>query len=320
MVIIKPKVLIACTTYNKNEKYLKAYLKGIESQTYKRHELVFCDNSKDDKFAKRLEGLGYTVLRSKPNDIIHWAVRDAMNVLRDYFVKHHYDSMWVLEADQVPPPDALEKLVKADKPVIGVPYILNKNNDIICCHDPVHHQILTYGELLIMSKKVKDGIIRVWGVGHGCVLAKRWVIEKFSFRVDDEDGKIPGASPDTWWYVDLWRAKTLVFCLASMMTDHLRIQEQGEIGKDAIEIGKLIFVRCKNDYWNSATWDNVSMMKGQVKKLPRFVSPITYDAIHNQGLLIEVNVVKELEGKEEEERKRKENKVTYKQKHNKEGE
>ena len=143
-------------------------------------------------------------------------------------------------------------------------------------------------------------------------------MEKLSFRVDDENGKTPGASPDTWWYVDLWKMKIPVYCLTSLMSDHLRLSPVSEVGKDAIELDRVIFVRCKGDYWNSATWDNVSMLKSQIRKLPKFVSKITYDALYQQKLLYEVDAVKDYEDKITAIEERKKSKVEYKTKHSKE--
>jgi len=295
-----PKVMIACTTFDGTRKYFNAYVENLKKQTYKKWELVFCDNSKEEGFAEEIRAKGFKVLRSPSNPIIHIAVRDAMNNLRDYFLENQFDLMWILEQDQLPPPEALEKLVKADKQVIGLPYLLNNNNDIVCCHDFNTHQIMTYRELTLAgsAKPSSNGIIRVWGCGHGCVLVKRKIIEKFKFRVDDENGKMPRASPDTWWYEDLWKAKVPVHCLTTMMSEHLRITKGGEEIENGIVLDKPVFVRCKGDFWNSATKDRVHVMKGQIVKLPRIISPITYDAIYNQKLLVIVDAVKEKKNKE----------------------
>ena len=304
-------ILIACATYKGAEQYLIPYIEGIRSQTFTDYELVFCDNSDTDEFAEKLKEFG-TVLRSPSNKNIHEALELAYNKLRDYFLAGDYTHMWIVEADQVVQPDALERLLKEDKDVIGCPYPLNQNNDIVCVHDPVTENIYKVSDIKL--KVHKEGpVFQVWGCGHGAVLAKRHVLEKIPFRIDEKN-KL-AASPDTFWYQDIKKAGIKVYCLGDCWTDHLRISGGGieyPTGIKTYELPELTVVRCRGDFWNSGINPKFFIMKGQKKVLPRIIDEITYQAIQN-GLLIKIDPVADEESKRlvEEELERK--KLSYKQ-------
>lgn len=304
-------ILIACATYKGAEQYLIPYIEGIRNQTFTDYELVFCDNSDTDEFAEKLKEFG-TVIRSPSNKNIHEALEMAYNKLRDYFLAGKYTHMWIVEADQVVQPDALERLLKEDKEIIGCPYLLNQNNDIVCVHDPINETIYTVGDLKLRASK-EGNLLRVWGCGHGAVLAKRKVLEKLPFRIDHKN-KL-AASPDTFWYQDIKKEGFEVYCLADAWTEHLRITGntiEYPAGIKTYELPELTVVRCRGDFWNSGINPKFFIMKGQKKVLPRIIDEITYQAIQN-GLLIKIDPVADEESKRlvEEELERK--KLSYKQ-------
>jgi len=283
--MIKPKVLIVSPTYNKTKKYLYAWTEGIKAQTYTNYDILFCDNSNDGgEYAKELEEHGI-VIKSEPDPVIHYALEKAYNKIRDYFLENQYDAMWIVEADQVPLPDALERLIEQDKLVVGCPYFLNKNNDIVCVHDYKTEQIYNWKEIELLMKDKTNKCLKVFGCGHGAVLAKRSVLERVAFRVES---KI--ASPDTWWYVDLKKENIGVYCLTDCMSEHLRVTDrfsQIPEGTITFTFEEPTVVECSGDFWNSADWQHFFILRGQQKLLPRVISKITWDAIQ-QGLLRKV--------------------------------
>lgn len=303
--------MIACATYRGAERYLIPYIEGIRNQTFTNYELVFCDNSIDDEFAEKLKSYG-KVLRSPSNKNIHEALELAYNKLREYFLSSDCTHMWIVEADQVPQEDALERLLKADKDVVGCPYLLNPNNDIVCVHDVITENIYRVGDIKLKVNK-EGPIFQVWGCGHGAVLAKRKVIEKIPFRIDEKN-KL-AASPDTFWYQDIKKAGIKVYCLGDCWTDHLRISGGGieyPTGIKTYELPELTVVRCRGDFWNSGINPKFFIMKGQKKVLPRIIDEITYQAIQN-GLLIKIDPVVNEESRKLIEEEMLKKKLSYKE-------
>lgn len=266
------KVMVACATYNQQKKYLKAYIQNLNSQTYKNFEIVFCDNSNDNgEYAETLSEYG-KVLRSPPDKIIHIALEKAYNKLRDYFLEHDFDYMWIVESDQLPPVNALEELIKENKDIVGCPYFLNRQNDVVCVHNVLTTEIYNYNELLLHAGNKK--CVLVWGCGHGAVLATRQVIKAIKFRVDEKYS----ASPDTWWYEDI-KGKFLVYCRVDLLSEHLRLLN--DFDEELILIEEDIWVKAKNDFFNSGTRHKFFVDNREFKKLPRYIDKITFDALGN---------------------------------------
>lgn len=315
--MFKPKVLVVSPTYSGSKRYLHSWLDGIQQQTYTNYDILFCDNSNDEGvYAEELSQYGI-VIKSTPNPNIHLALVEAYNKIRDYFLVNQYDLMWIVESDQVPPPEALEELIKADKPVIGCPYFLNKNNDVVCVHTPDTLQIYNWSDLQLRIDKENKTILHVGGVGHGAVLAKRDVIQKISFRIDEKN-KL-SASPDTFWYIDLKQHNIPVYCLTSCFSEHLRItnsQQEYPEGIQTIKLDDFIVVKCKGDFWGNGlpgSRGRFIIGKGQKKLLPKTIDIITYNALQS-GLLIKIDPVADDKAKQLLEEKLKEEKLKYKKK------
>lgn len=263
------------------------YITALKKQTYKEFDILFIDSSPEehgDFRGKLLKYGGVINIEAGPN--INGVLLRAYNEARKYIASNiQYDYAWFLEADQIPQPETLEKLVATKLDVVGAPYLLDANLGVVCVYDYKTEQVLNATDIELM----KDGPQQVWGVGHGCVLINRTVLDKIPFRLKKEENihEALNAAPDTYWYIDLKKAGINVYVLPRLWTKHLRTEDQTPYKKGFIKLEKPTFVKCRNDYWGNGQEPKFFIMKGQVKRLPDYIDEITKYAL-DTGLLIEV--------------------------------
>jgi hypothetical protein len=120
-----------------------------------------------------------------------------MNKARDIFLKGDYDLFFTIEADMIVPEDCLERLV------------LTLNHADVAygfyCSRHTSKRWLVFDETgsdmnPVLQKKVLDNwgkIIPSWGMGFGCTLIKRKVLEEITFRIVER-----GAAADAYFAQD----------------------------------------------------------------------------------------------------------------------
>jgi hypothetical protein len=119
----------------------------------------------------------------------------AYQHIREIVLAGDYDALLTVEHDMVPPPDALEKLWALNVPVAYGVYLLRHGTKVLSAWE--YNGDRTLGESLSLHPRrlpdVKAGEpMRVSGVGFGCTLIRREVLERFPFH----DGGDEGQSPD----------------------------------------------------------------------------------------------------------------------------
>jgi hypothetical protein len=116
--------------------------------------------------------------------------------LRDVFLAGNWDALLTVEHDMVPPVDALDKLVALDVPVAYGVYLLRHGTKMLNAWE--YNGTRALGESLSLHPRRMPDIttgkpIRVSGVGFGCTLIRRDIVERFPFH----DGAATGATaPD----------------------------------------------------------------------------------------------------------------------------
>ncbi len=169
------KVLLYCPLYPKSPRIYARSLQSIFTQDYPEPiEMVF---GKHDG-AK----IGINDLVEKHNRARQWALEDG------------YDALFLVEADIILPYDALSRLVAVDSDVAYGLY----------CGRHGNHQWLAFSELRKNTGKSYDlnrrwcaanwgQVIETKGVGMGCTLIHRRVLEQIEFRVN-------GSMADDWYF------------------------------------------------------------------------------------------------------------------------
>lgn len=117
----------------------------------------------------------------------------------------NYDAMLTVESDIIPPEDALLKLASCDRPVAYGAYIMRRGEPALNLryHAPGQKQaeigqsLTRYPDLV---RSAGSQPILVSGVGLGCTLIRRYVLESISFRMGAH------SHCDWWLAVDCLRA------------------------------------------------------------------------------------------------------------------
>lgn len=106
-------------------------------------------------------------------------VAHARNMMVEGFLKSDATHLWMIDADTIPPPDALEKMLKAGKPVVtGITPILKNNRTTSNVYLDISGESASLEE---MEKHAEKGEwVDVLGCGASCLLIERRVIEKLS--------------------------------------------------------------------------------------------------------------------------------------------
>jgi hypothetical protein len=152
---------------------------------------------------------------------------DPRNVLEQYkairadFLAGDWDALLTIEHDMVPPPHAIDALVETGAPVAYGVYLLRHGSHVLNAWEYVGTRNL--GESFTLARYGRQtGIRRVSGVGNGCTLIRREILERFPFH----DGGGAGQSPDLPFAVDCVRADVLQVAHFGVLCGHV---EQGRI-------------------------------------------------------------------------------------------
>jgi len=138
---------------------------------------------------------------------------------REVFLQGRYDAMLVVESDIVPPPNTLQDLAAMEVDLAYGCYLL-KPHRIVNVFELYTQPASNIGESLSIwpgkwQEALKQGIVPCSGAGFGCVLIKRWVLERVEFRVEWPQN---GAHCDSFFTQDVYKlgakmaASTAVLC------------------------------------------------------------------------------------------------------------
>ncbi len=122
-------------------------------------------------------------------------VTAQMNRGRELVLDGGYDAMLAVEHDMLLPPDALQKLIDAEAPVVYGVYLFRHGAPILNTYEKYPGKSQNVGESLSLKPKklmsaMKNTLVEVSGIGFGCTLIRRDVLEQieFSHREGDMQG------------------------------------------------------------------------------------------------------------------------------------
>jgi hypothetical protein len=126
-----------------------------------------------------------------------YPVPDGRNVVAQYaairadFLSGDWDALLTIEHDMVPPPHALTALLATGAPVAYGVYLLRHGSLVLNAWEYIGSTNM--GESFTLNRGPRpSGVVRVSGVGFGCTLFRRNVVEAIPFS----DGGDAGQSPD----------------------------------------------------------------------------------------------------------------------------
>lgn len=150
---------------------------------------------------------GYTTLDNKGNidPLGRENLKEKQNRARDIVLNNNYDYLLFIEEDLIIPPDAIHLLLACNSDVAYSLYPFRRYPFMLSCWLGTNENEIYGYPLDLFSNVMKDNwnnILDCDGVGFGCTLIHRSVLETLSFRIgwNDKEGDIPHS--DTWFAVD----------------------------------------------------------------------------------------------------------------------
>jgi hypothetical protein len=237
----QPRVLIGTPTYEGKEYCRKDFIANVNRITYKNAKFIMVDNSKGTSYAAKLRRDRINVVRTPRGRNSRDALANASNYLRDKVLKEGYDYLLMLESDIYPKPDVIQSLMSHMQTdsfrlqdgvrVVGAPYnITDGKSERLCVFIPARDEKMNLMGTRMLTEEeastfLTGGLKQVHGMGVGCTLIHRSILEQFPFwysELDDDrmQHKEVRKHPDVYFYLDMHNNKIKVFCDTSQYCLH----------------------------------------------------------------------------------------------------
>ena len=114
------KVLVGCPTYHNKEYALEQYAKAIKALKHDDFEMdiLLVDNSPTNEFMEKIKAAGLPVIKGPWKTKARDRVVASRNLLRKKVMDEGYDYFLSLEADVIPEPDTLQRMMAHKKRVV----------------------------------------------------------------------------------------------------------------------------------------------------------------------------------------------------------
>lgn len=110
-----PKILVACPTHKVKEYAFQRWIDNIKNLTYPNYEVLVVDNSPDDSYVNKWKDkipMLYLPDTNQDPQKMGERICKSMAVIKDHFLKGNYIYWMNIEADNIPPKDVIETLLK----------------------------------------------------------------------------------------------------------------------------------------------------------------------------------------------------------------
>ena len=210
----KVKILLFCPTYKLASGELAIHKETLESV----EKLTIPDGVE----------LEVEISTNNPNKITGNSKQDHENTLYQYryarqrILSGDYDYLFTVEHDMIIPEDALTKMLATDADVIYGLYLLRHFKPVLNALRSVNSRwpdasLTMFPE--IVKKAKAQGWIEVSGVGFGCTLIKRRVLEKLDMRRSEIGGH---PCPDMPLAADCMRNGFKQICRFDVICGHIK--------------------------------------------------------------------------------------------------
>ena len=195
----QPRVLVGAPISDHHEYCWDTFVQTLKSLTYPNFSILLIDNSKDEKFYKKVQK-EFPVQRIPYHPNVKVRLAQSRNILKEKAIKEGYDYMCNLDQDVVPPNDVIEQLLSHKKQIVTGIY-WNKFNKI-------GQKNLTYETRLrpVLWVKAKNDpeklvfvrqdiidqnkLIKVDLCGTGCIIIATEVLKKITFRWEEQESGV----------------------------------------------------------------------------------------------------------------------------------
>jgi glycosyltransferase involved in cell wall biosynthesis len=181
-----PRILLGCVTYDKDALYLEGFMESLNAQTFKGFDLLFIDTSSSEGFDAKLSETGAVVIRdSFSHDHSIKKITGGRQKAREYALEHGYDFLFFVDSDVRLPHDALERLISDGKDIAAGVYLTIQKMEGKRVLLPVVADFTDEADScrpMALWEVMGDKLREVAWAGFGCILVRRAVLEKVSFR------------------------------------------------------------------------------------------------------------------------------------------
>jgi len=227
-----PKVLVGTPTYDGKEYCREEFVKVVQNLDYPNYRWLIVDNSAKPSYYHKLRRQHPTnVARVSRGKNSRDALANASNYLRKKVLEEGYEYLLMLESDIFPPPDVIWRLLQHGKSVVGAPYQIGfGNNKRLCIFVTEYKPEMGMAGTRIVTVEeerhfINNGVQQIHGMGVGCVLIHRSILERFAFwySTADDDRMVLSdvrKHPDVYFYMDLHNAHIPVFIDTDIVCRH----------------------------------------------------------------------------------------------------
>lgn len=221
-----PKVLVACPTYDGKDYIIDKWVDNVKQLNYPNYDYLIVDNSKDKNYFESLKSRGYNVVHVNRGNNTRDALSNAQNFIRNKVLNEGYDYWLSVESDLLPHKDIIWMLLLHSKPVVGCVYYLgdwgNDKPHPACIFILDKKESGLIGTRLInplteLPSILNTGLRRVHGVGLGCTLINKNILEKFKFWTDE---RFVDKHSDVYFFLDLQNSGIPVFVDTNITVKH----------------------------------------------------------------------------------------------------
>lgn len=184
--------------------------------------------------------------------------------IRDVFLAGPWDALLTVEHDMIPPVNALQMLWDADKPVVYGVYLLRHGVKVLNAYEYIGNGAMGESWSLRRDKQTYTGLARVSGVGFGCTLIRRNVIEAIPFRAGNAESE--AWTPDVPFAMDCVRAGIEQWAHFDVLCGHW---EDGAIIMPFVDDSTALRTVIMRQTMNvSVAGSSVKLQQGKSYKLP----------------------------------------------------
>lgn len=224
------KILVGCPTSDHKAYCLKEYVGGLHSLKGE-FDILLVDNSDTDKYREEIAKLKIPVIKGPYRESARDRIVSSRNMLRKKVIDEGYDYFFSLEQDVIPPPQALHELLVHDTDIVSAVY--TKKYKLV---GEKSGKNLGEKELPLAWVRVGDKttqmemddldpprLQQIRGVGLGCMLISRKVLEEVQFHFDANHSSFD----DMWFCNDAQKAGFSIFLDTGVLCKHLEMDWKG---------------------------------------------------------------------------------------------
>ena len=200
-----PKVLVAIPTYEGKDYIFHENFKCIKALQYPNWDYIYIDNSPTMDYYLKLRRRGAKVAHVPRGSNSRQALCNSQNYARKKCLDEGYDFLMFIESDLLPPPESIQRLVNHDQRIVGAVYYIGHEVKVPCIFFKYFDETKnSYATRLISLKEVPTflfkGLQKVHGMGLGCTLIRRDLVERFPFWHDE---RFDNKHSDVYFYMEL---------------------------------------------------------------------------------------------------------------------